>query len=391
MDHSGRFDHLLTVLDAGHFAAPRTWPRVSPPCPGAGRCRLPWATWTLIGLVAYGRRKRAAWAPSGGIWHPVAASLRRPAALGFVLPWPPAGPARWEADLEGSSGFLTNKATGEVLQVDLGVGPRSSHGPLRRLPDVPPAARPGGAAASGAASGRPGTAAGPGGTRAGRPAPPARRDRVPALEALWGRTAAIREFLESWETGADRPWLAALVGDWPAAHEAARAGGDPDLIALTGPRAERCRHLRLRRLRARVAKAGLTPLALHGLADVGAADLPRFLRAALRTPGDGTDAALELVAADPAYVPHVARLYRGCLGKKYPDHRLVPCTSISSPTRLSARRGRRGGMAAPRRSGTGPVAMLALGARPRARHACPAAGISAQTPSSPDGRGERWR
>src|SRR5436305_358749 len=57
------------------------------------------------------------------------------------------------------------------------------------------------------------------------------------------RADAIGGFLDAWEdaTPLARVWLAALVGDWPAAHDAAVAVGEPALVRVTGPRAEACR------------------------------------------------------------------------------------------------------------------------------------------------------
>jgi hypothetical protein len=49
---------------------------------------------------------------------------------------------------------------------------------------------------------------------------------------------------------------------------------------------------------------------LYALADAGAGDLPRYIRAALREPGGGAGAALELIGDEPSYVPWVVRLLR---------------------------------------------------------------------------------
>jgi hypothetical protein len=126
----------------------------------------------------------------------------------------------------------------------------------------------------------------------------------------------IGAFLAAWR---DRPgwrvWLAALIGDWQAAHEAARRGDDPDLTALTGRRAERCRRDRLGRLRRHIAARGPSVEALGGLAAAGAEDLPRHLRRALRRPGDLATFALELIADDAAYLDEAGRLFGLSLGR----------------------------------------------------------------------------
>src|SRR5262249_14447022 len=56
-----------------------------------------------------------------------------------------------------------------------------------------------------------------------------------------GYTGAVERLLDRWETPEDRLWLAALIGDWPAADATAETLGRGDLTALARPRAESCR------------------------------------------------------------------------------------------------------------------------------------------------------
>jgi hypothetical protein len=60
---------------------------------------------------------------------------------------------------------------------------------------------------------------------------------------------AVEGFAERWEDPTNRLWLAALVGDWPAAATAAESCGDAALALFTEARARECRRRRLGRLR----------------------------------------------------------------------------------------------------------------------------------------------
>jgi len=57
---------------------------------------------------------------------------------------------------------------------------------------------------------------------------------------------AIDEFCLGWADPEKRVWLAGIIGDWPAAHEA--AAGQHEIQRITGPRAEECRAIRWERL-----------------------------------------------------------------------------------------------------------------------------------------------
>jgi hypothetical protein len=64
----------------------------------------------------------------------------------------------------------------------------------------------------------------------------------------------IQSFVEFWDAGKDRLWLAALVGDWLAAASSAIELRDPELMAITHDRAERCRTLRVLNLHKELAE-----------------------------------------------------------------------------------------------------------------------------------------
>ena len=124
--------------------------------------------------------------------------------------------------------------------------------------------------------------------------------------AVLDRAREIETFCAAWAGPGNRPWLAALVGDWPAAH-AAGTGDGPE--AITAPRAARCRDLRRHRLLRETGPRAED--ALHGLADLGAA--PEALEGALSGPPSGlVSAALEIAGqqSDPRWCPAVYALFR---------------------------------------------------------------------------------
>jgi hypothetical protein len=123
----------------------------------------------------------------------------------------------------------------------------------------------------------------------------------------------MASFCKAWEGPSQRLWLAALVGDWPAAHEAAAKVGNPTLVALTEAPADRCRELRRKRLLQAFRQEDKAPEALRGLADVAAPELRSALEEALSRPLSGlTSAALEIIdqLADPAWSPSVYHLFQ---------------------------------------------------------------------------------
>ncbi len=134
---------------------------------------------------------------------------------------------------------------------------------------------------------------------------------TPPARALSGRLAA---FGEAWAlaTGADRVWAAAAIGDWPGAHEAALAAGDPAVIARTEERLEQCRSGRAARIGAELA-GGSWPrdIPLEALREAGADEFPGRLRSALA--GAGVDAAEAMAVVDgiddPSWCPEVLALY----------------------------------------------------------------------------------
>ena len=113
-----------------------------------------------------------------------------------------------------------------------------------------------------------------------------------------------RGFWERWADPKNRVWLAALIGDWPAAHEAALACDMGDLALITGYRAEECRRDWLKRLREWAEQVDMFDnllWALTGNPIPSDATKPR-------TEIDLACATLDAIADDPSYCPQVFEL-----------------------------------------------------------------------------------
>jgi hypothetical protein len=283
----------------------------------AGARPLPQHAWTLIGLLHYQDRKWWAWEAYQAHVRPLVRDGDAPGAAA-APDWACAGRGivpglpDWEFELDGNASFLAHRGTGEKIHVDVVNGPEDMNawgfhefvethrepGPAeRRLRQLFP---------------------GGGGLRlALRDLTRARL--IHALDApnfelcpvVTDHVDGVAGFLGRWEDPVERLPLAALIGDWAAAHETVQALGRTDLTAVTGPRAERCRQRWLQRLRKRAARVGLDGDILCALAHAGAEGLPRYLEQALDNP-DTVATATRLFRDDPAWCPRVfALLLRG--------------------------------------------------------------------------------
>jgi hypothetical protein len=287
--------------------------------PGVGSLPSPWETWTLIGLVRH--RERQLW-----VAEVISTRLRgSPSALAAIgafghpdgIPQSGSVPGmpEWEYYFHGRGCCITHKVDGDAIDVDFWGDTaeyfdtffyknyleslRRPEPPEQRLRDLHPSARAVTVAitdmiAAGALTPLPGSDSHP----------------YRIADAVLGCTDAISAFCLSWAVPERRVWLAALVGDWLAADEA--AAGQPELAAVTGPRAERCREIRRARLRRELGERYRAADALQALADLGAADLDHCLGDALRGPPSGlSSAALDIIGRqnDPRWCPHVYALF----------------------------------------------------------------------------------
>lgn len=120
----------------------------------------------------------------------------------------------------------------------------------------------------------------------------------------------VDDFCAAWSQPDRRLWLAALIGDWLAADDA--AVGQPKLAEITRPRAARCRELQWQRLRWELGEERRGADALRALADLRAPDLDECLEKALRGPPSGLiSAALDVIRQqdDPRWCARVYELF----------------------------------------------------------------------------------
>ena len=145
-----------------------------------------------------------------------------------------------------------------------------------------------------------------------------------ALDDRLGRHAAsIRTFLDAWERAEDRTWLAGLLGDWPAAEEAARRLDDRAVVELTGRRARACRRLRKDRLLQRLEEAGPDVSLFHAIIDLDVPITRRLLERMIEGPSDCQHVALDWIGARVAWGDVVLKLFRRLLAGPDPDPDLL--------------------------------------------------------------------
>ena len=287
--------------------------------PEPGTLPSPWETWTLIGLVRH--RERQLWvadiirtrlqgAPS---------DLAAVGALGHPEGVPQLGPVpgmpEWEYYFHGRGCCITHKVEGDRIDVDFFGDSaeyfdtffyknyldslRSPEPPEQRLRELHPSARAITLAIADLLA-------------AGALTPLDGRDAHPyrLADEVIAALDAIDAFCTAWADPKRRVWLAALVGDWPAAHEA--AAGRPELTAITAPRAEQCRELWWQRLRRDLDVPFTGADALQALADLKAPDLDPRLEDALSGPPSGTiSAALDVIGKldDPRWCDRLYEVF----------------------------------------------------------------------------------
>jgi hypothetical protein len=316
------FDLLCRALHQGPFPPPADLHAAIEALPAAGALPSPWETWTLIGLVRHRRRQLWVGEVITTRLNGSMDRLGRMGALGQPQDRPHGGTVPglpvWEYYFHGKGCCLTHKITGEAIDVDFFSDSAEYfdlffyQNYLKSLRDPePPEWRLLELHASVSAI----RLAVESLLTAGALVPLPGRDSHPfrIADAMLGHEADIDSFCAAWADAARRPWLAALVGDWLAAHEEAVRAGDPTLAALTVGRAEQCRHQRRQRLLQARRKEELARDALHGLADLGGEGLDTALSEALRGPlGGVTSAALEVIVKrdDAAWCREVHRLFR---------------------------------------------------------------------------------
>jgi len=308
-----RFDTLLAALN-----------RIGEPgdlyCPlEPSTLPSPWETWTLIGLARH--RSRQFWvadiirtrlqgapadlAAGGAFGHPEGVPQ-----LGSVPGMP-----EWEYYFHGRGCCITHKVFGDRIDVDFFddtaeyfdtffyknyLDSLRSPEPLeQRLRELHPSSRAITLAIAELLA-------------AGALTPLEGRDSHPyrLAEEVLASLDKFDAFCLAWADPNRRPLLAALIGDWLAVDEL--AVGRPELNAITGLRAERCRELWRQRLRRHLGEPYRAADALQALADQKAPDIDMHLEKTLRGPASGAiSAALDVIGQtnDPRWCGPVYELF----------------------------------------------------------------------------------
>lgn len=282
--------------------------------PDPGELPSPWETWMLIGLIRH--RQRHLWV-ADIIRTRLQGDLARIADMGYMghpegVPQhgPVPGMPEWEYYFHGIGCCITHKVHGDAIDVDFFGDSaeyfepcfyawyldslRSPEPPEQRIRELYPSLRPlpivvDDLIAAGVL------------TRL-------RGDERPyrISETVLEHEDSIESFCREWELPDRRLWLAALIGDWPAANAVAMA--DPHIAQITAQRSERSREMRIERLFK--VRGDAAADALFGLADLGAAE--PSLKSALRSAPSGlVSAALKIVSQqdDAHWCPNVFALF----------------------------------------------------------------------------------
>jgi hypothetical protein len=314
-----RFGALLAAIARAGELAPADLATALRSLPEPGALPSPWEAWTLIGLVRHRERQR--WVADiirdrlRGAPSDLAAggALGHPDGVKQLGPVP--GMPEWEYYFHGRGCRITHKVDGDEIDVDFWGDSadyfdtyfyknyleslRRPEPPEKRLRELHPSARAITLAVGELLAG-------------GALVPLDGRDSHPYRLADGAREAAgaIDAFCAAWASPERRVWLAALVGDWPAADEA--TAGRPELTAITAPRAGRCIELWRERLRRELDVPFSGADALRALADLRAPDLDTRLGDALSGPPSGTvSAALDVIVRrdDPKWCPRLFDLF----------------------------------------------------------------------------------
>ncbi|MBN9121267.1 MAG: hypothetical protein J0I06_19300, partial [Planctomycetes bacterium] len=314
-----RFDTLMAALSRAGNPAPVDHASALQGLPEPETLPSPWETWTLIGLLRHrGRqiwvanivRNRLRGAPSdlaavGALGHPE----------GVKQLGPVPGLPEWEYYFHGRGCRLTHKVDGTEIDVDFFDDSadyfdtffyknyleslRNPEPPEQCLRELHPSARAIALAVEDL-------------LKAGALIPLEGRDSHPyrVSDRVLDAVEAINVFCAAWASTERRLWLAALIGDWPAANEA--AARLPELAAITAPRSARCFDLWWNRLRRDLDVPSKGGDALQALADLKSPDIDSRLEHALSGPPSGTiSAALAVIGQvdDPKWCPRLFDLF----------------------------------------------------------------------------------
>jgi hypothetical protein len=306
-----RFLRLLKTLSEIRFQPPTDLPAFLKSLPPPSTLPSPWLTWMMIGLFRH--RERQAWVKSV-IIHRLQADIEAISSHGYsghpshlkptgTVP----GLPEWDYDFHGIGCRLSHKVSGEEIDVDFRADSAeyfdeyfySNYLKSLRLPEPPeqrllslyPSTRPIRLAFET--------------LRESRILIPFSEQGQHALrltDELMRFDSVIESVCRSWEDPANTIWLAAIIGDWPAADDA--AAECPEVQQITAPLAQQCRQIRRTQL-LRVTGHS-TADALFGLVEVdgGSAELVAALQG---PPTNVMSAAIEIIETqpDPTWIPLV--------------------------------------------------------------------------------------
>jgi hypothetical protein len=286
----------------------------------------PQITWTVLGLIHYLVRKVWAWNLFNEhlLSHvkslPAYVSIQdvlESASEGIVPGMP-----EWAFRLDGNVSFITNRATGERLHIDIINGPGvigsyyfrdyftniRQPGPAeQRLKELFPGGN-GLMVAMDYLNSQ---------SLLHLILPP--EDGIVEFE-LCGRLDKYAEdveaFLTAWEKPEQRLVLGGLIGDWPAV-EAAAPEGQSDVAVRATALAAQSRHRWLNL--ARVAMGNGLGDALYALAHAKAEDLPEYLEASLTDP-DLANTAIDIVGEDASWRVQVGQVFQKSLTEHFFSH-----------------------------------------------------------------------
>lgn len=298
-----RFDALLAAIARAGEPAPADLVSALQSLPEPGTLPSAWETWTLIGLARH--RERQLWV-ADIIQARLRGSLNDLAVLG-ALGHPEGVPQlgsvpgmpEWEYYFHGRGCCVTHKVEGDSIDVDFWGDTaeyfdtffykyyleslRRPEPPEQRLRELHPSARALPLAIDDLLAA---------GALTPLEAPESHPYRL--SDGVLAAIDTIDAFCTAWGDPRRRLWLAALIGDWPAAD--LEAAGRPELATITGPRVQRCLELQWERLRRDLGEPFKGADALQALADLKAPDINRRIEDALRGPPSGlTSAALAVI------------------------------------------------------------------------------------------------
>jgi hypothetical protein len=316
-----QYDHLWPALREANRGPSHDLTAVIRAGPEAGHLPSPWAVWMLFGLVRH--RRRQLWVAEvvverlGGDLD----ALATMGAFGHPADSPQSGLVpgitEWEYFFHGKGCCLTHRGSGQTIDVDFfePTGEyfdvffylrylqslKAPEPPEARLIALHPSFEPI-RLAIGELLG------------AGMLTPLEGRESYPfrIAEQVLDHEEDIDAFCRSWGQEDRRPWLAALIGDWPSAHEAARLTGEAALIELTASRAAACRALRCQELLAQWSDEDRRGNVLLALDDLDAEALGSRLDRALEGPiGGTTSRAVQVIRRrdDLAWCPAIHSLF----------------------------------------------------------------------------------